>query len=71
MMYEKILNENIDRLEISCSIIDYLKKNNIEKINQLCKNTKKDLIKLKIDSVEIFNIENQLQLLGLNLKSSY
>lgn len=71
MMYEKILNENIDRLDISCSIIDYLKKNNIEKINQLCKNTKKYLIKLKIDSVEIFNIENQLQLLGLNLKSSY
>ena len=71
MMYEKILNENIDRLDISCSIIDYLNKNNIEKINQLWKNTKKDLIKLKIDSVEIFNIENQLQLLGLNLKSSY
>lgn len=70
-MYKKILNENIDRLDISCTIIDFLKKNNIEKINQLCKNTKKDLIKLKIDSVEILNIENQLQLLGLNLKSSY
>ena len=41
MMYEKILNENIDRLDISCTIIDYLKKNNIEKINQLCKNTKR------------------------------
>lgn len=40
-MYEKILNENIDRLDISCTIIDFLKKNNIEKIINCAKIQKK------------------------------
>lgn len=39
-MNEKILNENIDRLNISCKTIELLKQNKITKIKQLCNKTK-------------------------------
>ena len=37
-MSEKYIEQNIDRLDISCKTIDMLKENNIKKISQLVKN---------------------------------
>lgn len=70
-MKEKILNENIDRLNISCKLIELLKQNKITKINQLCTKTKTNLRSIKLTNTEISQIEIELQLLGLDLKNNY
>lgn len=70
-MKEKILNENIDRLNISCKLLDLLKGKNITKIHHICKKTKSDLKDLGFDNKDISKIEIELQLLGLDLKNNY
>ena len=70
-MKEKILNENIDRLNISCKLIELLKQNKITKISQLCNKTKTNLRNINLTNTEISQVEIELQLLGLDLKNNY
>lgn len=70
-MKEKILNENIDRLNISCKLIELLKQNRITKISQLCNKTKTNLRNINLTNAEISQVEIELQLLGLDLKNNY
>lgn len=39
-MNEKFLNQNIDRLDVPCAVIDKLKENGITVIKQLCSKNK-------------------------------
>lgn len=70
-MKEKILNENVERLNISCKLIKLLKQNKITKISQLCNKTKTNLRNINLTNAEIAQIEIELQLLGLDLKNNY
>lgn len=70
-MKEKIINENIDRLNISCKLIELLKQNKITKISQLCNKTKTNLRNINLTNTEISQVEIELQLLGLDLKNNY
>lgn len=70
-MKEKILNENVERLNISCKLIELLKQNKITKISQLCNKTKTNLRNINLTNAEIAQIEIELQLLGLDLKNNY
>lgn len=65
---EKILSENIERLDISCDTIKKLQEHEIKKLEHLCKQTKTKLKELGLATKEIDKIEVELQLLGLNLK---
>ena len=69
-MEEKYKMQNIERLDISCKVIEQLKNNKITKIGQLCNKTKTNLREMKLMSNEINKIEVELQLLGLNLKGA-
>ena len=70
-MNDKLLNQNIDRLNISCKTIDLLKDKQIILLKELCTKTKTNLKNLGISTQEINKIEVELQLIGLNLKSNY
>lgn len=70
-MKEKIINENIDRLNISCKLIELLKQNKITKISHLCNKTKTNLRNINLTNTEISQVEIELQLLGLDLKNNY
>ena len=70
-MSSKYLKQSIDRLDIPTKAIDLLKKNGIEKIEQLCDKTKTYLKNLGLNSVEINKLEIELQLLGLNINTNY
>lgn len=70
-MNEKVLNQNIDRLDISCKLIQFLKDNKIVIIKQVCKKSKKELKDLGLSTNEIKQIEVQLQLEGLTLNANY
>ena len=70
-MNEKFLNQNIDRLDVPCAVIDKLKEHGITVIKQLCSKNKTYLKNLGLVSVEINKLEVELQLLGLNLNSRY
>ena len=69
-MSEKYIEQNIDRLDISCKTIDMLKENNIKKISQLVKKSRTNLKELGLDNFEITKIDIELQLLGVGLKGS-
>lgn len=70
-MSSKYLIQSIDRLDVPTKTIDLLKKNEIEKIAQLCDKTKTYLKNLGLNSIEISKLEIELQLLGLNINSNY
>lgn len=70
-MEEKLLTQNIQRLNISCNIVENLKENQITTFQQLCSKSSKDLKNLNISTDEIKNINLELQLLGLRLKNSF
>ena len=69
-MENKYENQNVDRLDVSCRIIDILKDNKIKKLSQLAKKSKRDLRELGLENQEINKIDIELQLLGLSLKGS-
>lgn len=70
-MNDKLLNQNIDRLNIFCKTIELLKDKQIILLKELCTKTKTNLKNLGISTQEINKIEVELQLIGLNLKSNY
>ena len=69
-MENKYVNQNVDRLDVYCRIIDILKDNKIKKLSQLAKKSKRDLRELGLENQEINKIDIELQLLGLSLKGS-
>lgn len=70
-MKEKIVAQNIDRLNISCDIIERLKKEKIITLRQLCSKNKTFLKDLGLSNDAADKIEIELQLLGLDLKTRY
>jgi len=67
---DKLLKQNIERIEIKDEVLDILKDNNIILLNDLCNKKKKDLKELGIGYQVINDMELQLQLLGLKFKNS-
>lgn len=67
---EKLLNQSINRIEISDNATEILNKNKITTLEDLCNKTKTDLKKLEINQGEINKMDIELQLLGLKLKNS-
>ncbi len=70
-MDNKLHNQSIERLDISSNIIETLKRNEIIIIKQLCGKTKTYLKNLGLTNDDANKVEIELQLLGLNLKTSY
>jgi len=69
-MDEKLLKQDINRLNLNDNAVDILKQNEIISIGQLCKKTKSNLKNINLTQNEINKIEIELQLLGLNLKNN-
>lgn len=69
MRDEKLLNENVIRLDISCNTVEKLKDNQITMLKQLCRKNRDDLVTFGISGEEISKIENELQLIGLNIRN--
>lgn len=70
-MSNKYLTQNIDRLDVPTKVIELLKNNGIEKIEQLCDKKRTYLKNLGLNSVEIEKVVIELQFLGLNINSNY
>ena len=68
---EKLLNEDVNRLNISIRAINALANNQITKLKQICSKTKSDLKDMGLTTSEIKDTEKELQLLGLNLRMNY
>lgn len=69
-MYDKIKQQNIQRLNISDNTINILNQNKISSIGQLCRKSGEDLRGFEIEPNEIEKIEMELQLLGLRIRNS-
>lgn len=67
---DKLLKQNIERIEIKDEIMEILKNNNITILKDLCNKKKKDLKEMGIGNQIINDMELQLQLLGLRFKNS-
>lgn len=69
-MSKNINKQLIDRLDLSDNVLNILKYNKIETIEQLTKNNKKSLRSYGLTIQESQKIEVELQLHGLLLKDS-
>lgn len=67
---DKLLKQNIERIEIKDDVLEILKNNNITILNDLCNKKKKDLKSMGIEYQIVNDMELQLQLLGLRFKNS-
>lgn len=67
---DKILEQSIQRLNISDEVIKRLEENRVININELCNKTKKELKEMELNQNEIDNIQIKLQEEGLNLRGS-
>lgn len=70
MIYNKYLEQYIERLEINNETREILKENNIVKLGELCQKSRKELTEMGINTNIAKDIELQVQFLGLNLKNS-
>lgn len=70
-MDDKLLNQDIQRLNISCKDIQTLKSNQIYTLKQLCSKSKTDLTKFNLSDKKIEDINLELHILGLNLHNIY
>lgn len=70
MVYNKYLEQYIERLEINNETRDILKENNIVKLGELCQKSRKELTEMGIKTNIAKDIELQVQFLGLNLRNS-
>ena len=66
-MKNKLLENDINCLKLSPNVIDVLKNNNVNVINDLWGLTRKDLKSFNISDKDIHNIIVKLQLNGLDL----
>lgn len=69
-MENKIREQSIDRLDVSCKTIEILKKNKITLIKQLSRKLKTDLKNLGLTANECNKLEVEMELFGLCLKNS-
>jgi DNA-directed RNA polymerase alpha subunit len=69
-MEQKIRNQRIDRLDISDSVLNVLKENEITTLGNLCSKSKTDLKNIGLLPNESNKVEVELQLMGLNLRNS-
>ncbi|MDO5556651.1 MAG: DNA-directed RNA polymerase subunit alpha C-terminal domain-containing protein [Clostridia bacterium] len=69
-MEDKIKEQSIDRLDISCKTIEKLKENKITIIKQLARKSKTDLKNIGLTANEYNKVEVEMELLGLCLKNS-
>jgi len=67
---DKLLKQNIERIEIKDEVLEILRDNNITILNDLCNKKKKELKQMGIEYQFINDMELQLQLLGLRFKNS-
>lgn len=67
----KILEENIEKLNLKKDIEEILKENNILKIKQLVNKTKTNLKTIGLLGYQISEIEIKLQLVGYDLKGNH
>lgn len=67
-MKNKFLKQKIDTINIPKEIIQLLKQNGLETIEQLCNKSKTELKNINLSFSEINKIQIELQLLGLNLQ---
>lgn len=67
---DKLLKQNIERIEIKDEVLNILYDNNITVLKELCNKKKKDLKEMGIEYQIINDMELQLQLLGLRFKDS-
>lgn len=67
----KLLEENIEKLNLKKDIEEILKENNILKIKQLVNKTKTNLKTIGLLGYQISEIEIKLQLVGYDLKGNH
>ena len=67
---DKLLKQNIERIDIKDEVLEKLKNNNITILKDLCNKRKKELKEIGIEYQTINDMELQLQLLGLRFKNS-
>jgi DNA-directed RNA polymerase alpha subunit len=67
----KMLEENIEKLNLKKDIEEILKENNILKIKQLVNKTKTNLKTIGLLGYQISEIEIKLQLVGYDLKGNH
>lgn len=70
MVYNKYLEQYIERLDVNNETREVLKNNKIIKLGELCQKSRKELTEMGIDTKVAKDIELQVQFLGLNLKNS-
>lgn len=70
MVYNKYLEQYIERLDVNNETREVLKNNKIIKLGELCQKSRKELTEMGIDTNVAKDIELQVQFLGLNLKNS-
>ena len=70
MIYNKYLEQYIERLDVNNETREVLKNNKIIKLGELCQKSRKELTEMGIDTNVAKDIELQVQFLGLNLKNS-
>ena len=70
MVYNKYLEQYIERLDVNNETREVLKNNIIIKLGELCQKSRKELTEMGIDTNVAKDIELQVQFLGLNLKNS-
>ena len=68
MIESKLVNQNIERLDIKDNIINTLKSNKVITLGQLCRNSKADLKAMGLEKFEIDSVNIQLQLNGMFLR---
>ena len=69
MVYNKYLEQYIERLDVNNETREVLKNNKIIKLGELCQKSRKELTEMGIDTNVAKDIELQVQFLGLNLKN--
>jgi len=67
MKKQRILEKNIEELELDRKVLTILKENSINKIEDIWKMKRKDLKDLDLTDSQISNITIKLQLYGLDL----
>lgn len=67
-MEQKFRTQYIQRLDIKERTLNILNSKNIKTLEELCNISKNELLKMEIPKIEIEKIEEELQLLGGNIK---
>lgn len=66
----ELIEQNIQRFNLKENVINKLYDNNIKTIGNLCRQSKTDLRNINLEQKDIYKIEVELQLVGLNLRNN-